>query len=470
MIGNEKLNKIALAGVILFLYLTFIFGRSFIGLYVFGFRLGELIIGFLLIFTLITFFIDTSFFGDDYQIIKIKKVLNVLLFLFLLTSILTNSNLFNLYTYKVSSYVWVIPCIYIGYYFSESFLENKIIAIIFSTSLPIVYILSTVKFPDLLITFFEQNSDKFDFVKASDLLMVYVFVNMLLRLCFSNKLISFGYLIISSAVMFPMFLFKSKGSFVGFTVFLIFEIFHYKDLIKKNILKTFLLLLTTPLFFIVSSFEISGDSLLNGLFVEQPTLENVEKQIEPEIINSPSEPSLENSNTIEAEVISETLLDNFDNKIAGNGLEDNKKLVEIVDGRIYTSDNTLNWRLQIWQDVVYDLIDKGQIIYGYGYTEIIPAMDTIARSGVDNKNENVHNFLINIIARGGLLHFLVISSLFILFYLSSNKKNILLFTIPLLIVSFFDSSMESVRFPTIFYFVVGSFLNHNNSRKSDIIE
>ena len=209
--------------------------------------------------------------------------------------------------------------------FSESFLENKIIAIIFSTSLPIVYILSTVKFPDLLITFFEQNSDKFDFVKASDLLMVYVFVNMLLRLCFSNKLISFGYLIISSAVMFPMFLFKSKGSFVGFTVFLIFEIFHYKDLIKKNILKTFLLLLTTPLFFIVSSFEISGDSLLNGLFVEQPTLENVEKLIEPEIINSPSEPSLENSNTIEAEVISETLLDNFDNKIAGNGLEDNKK-------------------------------------------------------------------------------------------------------------------------------------------------
>ena len=37
MIGNEKLNKIALAGVILFLYLTFIFGRSFIGLYVLDF-------------------------------------------------------------------------------------------------------------------------------------------------------------------------------------------------------------------------------------------------------------------------------------------------------------------------------------------------------------------------------------------------------------------------------------------------
>ena len=132
----------------------------------FGFRLGELIIGFLLIFTLITFFIDTSLFGDDYQIIKIKKVLNVLLFFFLLTSILTNSNLFDLYTYKVSSYVWVIPCIYIGYYFSESFLENKIIAIILSTSLPVVYILSTVKFPRIIDYLFEQNSDKFDFCKS----------------------------------------------------------------------------------------------------------------------------------------------------------------------------------------------------------------------------------------------------------------------------------------------------------------
>ena len=141
-----------------------------------------------------------------------------------------------------------------------------------------------------------------------------------------------------------------------------------------------------------------------------------------------------------------------------------------MDGRIYTSDNTLNWRLQIWQDVVYDLIDEGQIIYGYGYTEIIPAMDTIARSGVDNKMKMYIIFFNKHNCERWIVTFLVITSIFILFYLSSNKKNILLFTIPLLIVSFFDSSMESVRFPTIFYFVVGSFLNHNNSRKSDIIE
>ena len=26
--------------------------------------------------------------------------------------------------------------------------------------------------------------------------------------------------------------------------------------------------------------------------------------------------------------------------------------------RIFSTDNNLNWRLQIWQDVIYDLINK----------------------------------------------------------------------------------------------------------------
>lgn len=463
MVGNVNLKNFAFAVVVVYLYLTFIFGRSFIGIYIFGFRLGELIIGFLFIFSIITFFINISFFKEDVQINKIKKVINVLILSFLLTSILTNSNLFDLYTYKASSYIWVISCVYIGYYFSESILDNKIIAILFSTSLPLVYILSTIKFPEVFITFFKQNSDSFDFVKASDLLLVYVFVNILLRLSFSNKILSFGYLIISSAIMFPMFLFKSKGSSIGFIIFIIFEIFNYKKVIKKNILKTIILLLTSPLLFIISSFEISGDSLLNGLFIDQSISENQEDPVVPIIVNEINEPNTERSNILEAETISEKLLDNLDNK---KNLEENKKFFEIVGGRIYTSDKTLNWRLQIWQDVIYDLIKENQIIYGYGYAEIIPAMNTIARSGVDNRNENVHNFLINIIARGGLLHFLVIISIFHLFYLSREKKNILIFTIPLLIVSFFDTSMESVRFPTIFYFAVGSFLNQNNSKKS----
>ena len=187
-------------------------------------------------------------------------------------------------------------------------------------------------------------------------------------------------------------------------------------------MKTILVFALTPIFFVVSSFEISGDSLLNGLFIEpvevnQDLTTESKVEIKQELPNEQEE-----SNEVESDIISETLLDNFDNKIAGNGTNLSGKMFEIVDGRIYSSDNTLNWRFQIWQDVIYDLIDENQIFYGYGYKEIIPAMNTIARSGVDNRNENVHNFLINILARGGLLQLLIYLAIFFLAVFKDKRK------------------------------------------------
>ena len=37
-------------------------------------------------------------------------------------------------------------------------------------------------------------------------------------------------------------------------------------------------------------------------------------------------------------------------------------------------DPTTDWRLDIWQDVFYDLKDKNRLLTGYGYKEIIPVM------------------------------------------------------------------------------------------------
>ena len=36
-------------------------------------------------------------------------------------------------------------------------------------------------------------------------------------------------------------------------------------------------------------------------------------------------------------------------------------------GRLESTDPTTNWRLDIWQDVVHDLIDENRIFQGYGY-------------------------------------------------------------------------------------------------------
>ena len=65
---------------------------------------------------------------------------------------------------------------------------------------------------------------------------------------------------------------------------------------------------------------------------------------------------------------------------------------------MYSEDATANWRLQIWQDIIEDLSEKELYIFGYGYEEIIPAMDDVERKGTDGTNEHVHNYFVNITA------------------------------------------------------------------------
>ena len=64
-------------------------------------------------------------------------------------------------------------------------------------------------------------------------------------------------------------------------------------------------------------------------------------------------------------------------------------LFMLKDGRLYSEDVTANWRLQIWQDIIQDLDETNNVLFGYGYNKIIPAMDDKERRGSDGKNENV---------------------------------------------------------------------------------
>ena len=81
------------------------------------------------------------------------------------------------------------------------------------------------------------------------------------------------------------------------------------------------------------------------------------------------------------------------------------------------------------------------------------------RLGRDGLNENVHNYFVNILARGGILQLL----LFLYIYktiLTVYKRNhgdykILILLIPILILSSLDVTMEGVNFPIIFYTYLG---------------
>ena len=125
------------------------------------------------------------------------------------------------------------------------------------------------------------------------------------------------------------------------------------------------------------------------------------------------------------------------------------------NGRLFSSDGNINWRIQIWQDVLIDSLEDLSFIYGSGFNEKIPAMNNPLYTGKDGMNEYVHNYLVNIYARGGLVHLLLL----VFFYfklVKSNKmhttqKDFVVFITPFLIVSLFDSSMSSPHFPFVFF-------------------
>ena len=138
-----------------------------------------------------------------------------------------------------------------------------------------------------------------------------------------------------------------------------------------------------------------------------------------------------------------------------------------LNNRLMSTENMANWRLLIWQDVYWDLIENNKLLFGYGFENKIPAMEQRDRQGWDGENEHVHNFAINILARTGLIG---LSMMLIFYYLlfreflseKKNFKDILLFIVPVLITASFDPALESVRFPFIYYFFLGLFYHDRN--------
>ena len=159
--------------------------------------------------------------------------------------------------------------------------------------------------------------------------------------------------------------------------------------------------------------------------------------------------------------------------------------------RLYSTDMMLDWRFQIWQDVTRDLFwyseylenpnnnyslvrnelskrDYKYLLVGLGYNEMLPAMNHWERQGSDGSNENVHNYFFNVLGRGGILQLISISIFVIAMIFDIKDKqlrNVFIITlIPIYLTSFFDASMESMRFPFVFYsgLVILFKLNQNN--------
>ncbi len=452
---NKSINILAKVYLV-WVSLVILFGRSFTGIYIFNFRLGELMIGASILVSLIILLIPYQ-----NRLIKFSKfnlyTHKIIILQFLIVAILTSSSLTNMYTYQSSSYIWTLAFLYIGLFLTKYIDDTNFFIKLVPLFLPALYILSTIRFPAFLVNFFVNNSDKFDFVKASDLLVAYVASNFLMRIIHKNSIKDFGYFMISSAVYLPYMLFKSKGAFFPAVIFILFNLLFYISFIRTNKIKSSLILiLSLPLFFI-STFHIYGN------------------------VNFTKE-GMENYQQIDT-LVSEDIQTSLGGLINEKNTGEIFYSFYIMDGRLYSQEQMANWRLQIWQDISRDLFwgseyfegDKYQLVRiegerrndifykGFGYSEILPAMNHWERTGTDGTNENPHNFLFNSLGRGGVFQPLLIIlfhiSVFTYWYKKNKNFDILLFMLPVLMTSFFDASMESVRFPFVYYSFLALILN-----------
>lgn len=433
---NVKYINHLLRIILIFLFLILAFVRSFMGIYVFNLRLGEILVGFSLILTFLILFLLLSKNNVFYEIDKkIKFVYFLIVVSFFVVAFLSNSDLSRTYTYKASSYIWTMSFFFVGYYFYnyENGQTEKILIWLLNPTLYMAYVFQVFNIPDFVVNFFLSISDKFEPHKGSDLTILFVITFLLNDKYFRKSKFYVEYYILFFSLYAPFLYFKSRASFIAILLFVLMQFINSRNYYFRDILlvRIFFVFAISSILFLQSAFWVQQ----SGIITVYEARENVVTLVEYR---------------------TQTYVDNID-----------EGFFWISDGRLRTEDGNLGWRLDIWQDIIFDLKETSKIFFGYGYNGIIPVMEweNGYRLGLDGLNENVHNNWFNILARGGIFQLsLFVSLLFYIvtnYFKSSLNYNILIFIIPLLLVSFFDSSMENAHFPILYYFFLGRELKSN---------
>lgn len=432
--------------IYMFFLLVFIFARSFMGIYIFGFRIGELFMG----ASLILFLSSLLFLNSEIKN-KINKNLYYLhlsfIGLFFYNLINSNSSLSDPYTFRSSSYIWTIGFFYLGYFLMSKQKLNQINLYLFLPIIVYIYFFSIFGLPGSFENFILSISDKFEPHKGSDILIVFCSVFFIVNRFAVSKRLQFEIFIIFSISFLPLIAFKSRASFIALVLFLIMEIFYFKPIINQNIKRNLILGIVSLLFFVQSVFLVAGSKFL------ETSQENFISEVEY---------GLDYIASYRADPDDEVF------RLFYVAYDD----LGTRTTRIFSTDNNLNWRLQIWQDVIFDLKDKNQLLFGYGFKDIIPAMEKVDRQGLDRLNENVHNYLITLLARGGIVTLLLFIYMFVVILRNIININgfyyIVPYFVPVFFNTLFDVTMENSHFPLIFYFVLGMMYNDVKLQKSEI--
>ncbi len=430
------------------IFLLVVFNRPFVGLSILGYRIGELLILFGLLLTplpLVLKIFKTQLIDKEYDVLL--KLFYGILALFFISVLVNDSNILSSYTFKSSSYIWTLPYLLVGFVFfnfKDSDEKFRMIFLSIFMFAPIVhYLFSTGYFPNFIIDFFNEFSDKFEFTKASDIMITLLIANILCFKFLKNTFIKMCYFFFSVSFMLPLLLLMSRGSFVSTVLFFITVVFYYRKYFVKNLKNSIIFMFIGGVSFVLSTYNVNDIDFsfnLGGGAIAENDLSVVE-----------------NVKTISKK----------------NNTRKAFLSLYIEDGRLMSIDNTTNWRLDIWQDVFVDMNSKNLIIKGYGHNSIIPVMtdpSAPGRLGRDGLNENVHNYFVNIFARGGAFQLFAYLAFYITLLNIWKKKygdySILIFIIPILFNSTLDMSMEGVQYPITFFSFLGYLFATEGSSKT----
>lgn len=407
------------------LFIMLINGRSFLGIYIFGFRLGEIITGFAIFYII---FVILYF---DYYQRYINKT-SIILFLvlsiyFLIINLINSESFLNFYIYKSSVSIWFISFLFFGVFvFNNIEISNKYFLIGYG-GLILQFIFNVIYYPRVLSDFFNNYSDKTQFLKGSEIAIFFIVITF-----FSNRKNKEGFMIdifvIISSIYLPLMFFKSRAGGIAILIYFIIEIVNNRLYFMRNIKKSLILIFVSIIAFSTTSFYLLDWTV--GIDKAHRAPAAVEQVIKHRYTVS-------------------------------NTYDDEVSFVFFREGRIYSADGNFNWRLQLWQDSIYFVLDEDKGFFGYGFGKKLPMFDTSWYAGEDGSNENTHNYFINFFTKAGLIG-LTVLLLFFYFVFKQKKiefsnSDLIIFLLPLFIISMFDGSMENPYFASVFYFFLSSF-------------
>tara|TARA_Y100000590_G_scaffold469619_1_gene658718 strand:- start:4432 stop:5742 length:1311 start_codon:yes stop_codon:yes gene_type:complete len=421
---TDKYRDFGLKLMFLLILIILINGRSLIGVYLFGFRLGELLTGFA-IFLLFFIMYKNKFFREHLGS-KLVYSYFILVTYFLIFNLINSANFLDLYIYKSSVFIWYISFMFFGYIVFKNVEITKNFFYLGYLALIIQFMFNVVYYPDFLTNFFNAYSDKTQFLKGSEIAIFFIVVTF-----FANKFTDKGPLVdlfvLTSSIYIPLIFFKSRSAAFALFIYIVFLGYSKKKYFIANSYRSFVLFFISIILFLTTA----------HLLVD---------------------------NVFEVEETPEAVIAVFKHKyVVSNSFDDEVPFFYFYEKRIYSADGNLNWRLQLWQDIFMFASQNNEIIFGQGFEEKPLIFDNFIYGGLDGLNENSHNYFLNIFMRGGVFGLLLV--LYFFYNLIKVKKTnfynyeFLIFLLPLFFISMFDGSMENPYFAIVFYFFLSSFFS-----------